>query len=106
MNTDNPIKYSDLIQPDDSIKKLIDLLDTLEKTYSTLSDDVKKNAEAIKASLQGVSGATEDGRKTIREAATETDRLTKAQKQLAEAQAENAVEIARVKQKRNSKHNS
>ena len=98
MNTDNPIKYSDLIQPDDSIKKLIDLLDTLEKTYSTLSDDVKKNAEAIKASLQGVSGATEDGRKTIREAATETDRLTKAQKQLAEAQAENAVEIARVKQ--------
>lgn len=98
MNTDNPIKYSDLVQPDDSIKKLIELLDTLEKTYSTLSDDVKKNAEAIKASLQGVSGATEDGRKTIREAATETDRLTKAQKQLAEAQAENAVEIARVKQ--------
>ena len=94
---DNTIKYSDLISPDDSIDKLIKVLDELNDSYMNFCNNVKQNAVSLKASLQGVSGATEAGRKTIRETASDTDRLTKAIKARNEAEANIAVEIARVK---------
>ena len=94
---DNPIKYSDLVQPDDSIDKLIKQLDELNESYMNFTNNVKKNAAALKESLTLVSGATEAGRKTIRETASDTDRLTKAIKARNEAEANIAVEIAKVK---------
>ena len=94
---DNPIKYSDLISPDDSIDKLIKQLDELNDSYMNFCNNVKKNAAALKESLTLVSGATEAGRKTIRETASDTDKLTKAIKARNEAEANIAVEIAKVK---------
>lgn len=97
MNTDNPIKYSDLIQPDDSIAKLIKQLDDLSDSYMNVYENIRKNAIAVKASLEGVSGATEQGRKTIRAAADDSDKLTKALKERQFAESELAQKIAEVK---------
>ena len=43
---DNPIKYSDLVKPDDSIEKLIKQLDELNDSYMNFTENVKKNAAA------------------------------------------------------------
>ena len=97
MNTDNPIKYSDLIQKDSSIDDLIKALDGLNDSFLEFSKSVKSSAESLKASLQGVSGATEEGRKTIRKAAAETDKLTKAEQERNFAYSETAKKIAALK---------
>ena len=97
MNTDNPIKYSDLIQKDSSIDDLIKALDGLNDSFFEFSKSVKSSAESLKASLQGVSGATEEGRKTIRKAAAETDKLTKAEQERNFAYSETAKKIAALK---------
>ena len=94
---DNPIKYSDLIQKDSSIDDLIKALDGLNDSFFEFSKSVKSSAESLKASLQGVSGATEEGRKTIRKAASETDKLTKAEQERNFAYSETAKQIAALK---------
>lgn len=48
--------------------------------------------------MEGVSGATENGRKTIRGASADTDKLTRAAKDLAFAESENAKRLAELKQ--------
>lgn len=94
----NPIKYSDLISPDDSIEKLITQLESLQETYKGVADSVKANAAAMKTSLQAVSGATEAGRASTRGASQEADRLTKAYRDLAFARSETARQIAELKE--------
>lgn len=94
---DNPIKYSDLVSPDDSIDKLIKALDELNDSYMNFCNNVKQNAVSLKASLQGVSGATEEGRKTIRAAASDTDKLTKAIQERNFAESETAKRLAEIK---------
>lgn len=92
----NPIKYQDLILPDDSIEKLISQLEQLRSTYTGMANDIKSEAAGIAASMTKISGATEDGRKRIKQGKEDTDRLAKAYKQLDAALAENAKEIARL----------
>ena len=65
-DNNNPIKYSDLVSPDDSITKLINQLDQLSDAYMNTLKNIKSEAITVKAALEGVSGATENGRKTIR----------------------------------------
>lgn len=97
MDSNNPIKYSDLVKPDSSIDELIKKLDELGDSYMTVYNNIKQNALTVKASLEGVSGATESGRKTIKAAAAETDKLTKALKERQFAESEVAKQIAVVK---------
>jgi hypothetical protein len=98
MAEQNPIKYSDLIAPDDSIEKLIGQLENVTKVYGELSASVKSQAAGIAASLKTISGATESGRATTRNASQEVDRLTKAYKDLEFAQSDTAKRIADLKQ--------
>ena len=98
MAEQNPIKYSDLIAPDDSIEKLISQLENLNKVYQGVTDEVKANAAQMAASLRSVSGATEQGRQSTRGATQEADRLSKAYKDLAFARSETARQIAELKQ--------
>lgn len=93
---EQPIKYSDLIQPDDSIDKLIQGLEAVNQQYGKLMEKIKSDAAQIVSSLQSVSGATEEGRRAAKESSTETDRLSKAYKQLEQAMDANAKEIARL----------
>ena len=97
-DNNNPIKYSDLVKPDDSITKLIAQLDQLSDTYMNTLQNIKSEAITVKAALEGVSGATENGRKTIRGASNDTDKLTRAARDLAFAESENAKRLAELKQ--------
>lgn len=97
-DNNNPIKYSDLVKPDDSITKLIAQLDQLSDAYINTLQNIKSEAITVKAALEGVSGATENGRKTIRGASNDTDKLTRAARDLAFAESENAKRLAELKQ--------
>lgn len=97
-DNNNPIKYSDLVKSDDSITKLIAQLDQLSDAYMNMVQNIKSEAITVKAALEGVSGATENGRKTIRGASNDTDKLTRAARDLAFAESENAKRLAELKQ--------
>lgn len=96
MAEQNPIKYSDLISPDDSIEKLIGQLENLQTAYEGMASSVQQRAASIASSLKTVSGATEQGRRSTKDASDEASRLEKAYKQLDAALGQNAKEIARL----------
>jgi hypothetical protein len=93
MAEQNPIKYSDLISPDDSIEKLIGQLEQLNEAYTGMANSVKTQAAQVAASLKSVSGATAQGQQTTRNAAAETDKLRKAYEQLNFARSDTARKI-------------
>lgn len=97
-DNNNPIRYSDLVKPDDSITKLIAQLDQLSDAYMNALQNIKSEAITVKTALEGVSGATENGRKTIRGASNDADKLARAQRDLAFAESENARRLAELKQ--------
>lgn len=97
MPNNNPIKYSDLVAPDNAITDLITQLQDLMKQYKETAGGIKAEAQQLVDSIKKVSGATEDGRDATKQAATDADRLAKAQRDLAFAQSETAREIAELK---------
>lgn len=97
-NDNNPIYYKDLVAPDNSISDLIKQLDELSDSYTNALKNIKSEAIQLAAQLNKVSGATEQGRKTTRAAATDADRLVKAQRDLAFAESETAQQLAVLKQ--------
>ena len=94
---DNPLKYSDLLQPDDSIEKAISQLERLNATYAATLKNVKDEAIKLQATIDGVSGATEQHRTKIREATEQVDKLSKAQRALDDAMDDTAKQIAELK---------
>lgn len=102
---ENPIKYSDLLQPDNSIQQAIDQLEQLNKTYAQTLQTVKNEAIRLQASIEGVSGATEQHRTRIRNTASETDKLAEAQRKLEAALSENAVKLAELKEQQREAQN-
>lgn len=97
MADNQPIKYSDLISPDNSITDLIKQLDELSDTYTNALKNIKAEAIQLAEILKKVSGATEDGRKTTKKAADDAERLARAQRDLAFAESENAKKLAELK---------
>ena len=69
-DNNNPIKYSDLVSPDNSITDLIKQLDDLSDAYTNALKNIKGGSYSIGGDLQKVSGATEDGRKTTKKPPT------------------------------------
>lgn len=102
---ENPIRYSDLIVPDESIEKLIAQLEQLEQIYTSLLQKVQAEAKNAQKAQQGMTGATEQGRKSIREAATDAEKLARAERDLAFAQSETAKEIAKLKEQTREQNN-
>lgn len=102
---EQPLKYSDLLQPDNSIQQAIDQLEQLNKTYSQTLKTVKDEAIRLQASIEGVSGATEQHRTRIRNTASETDKLAEAQRKLEAALSENAVKLAELKEQQREAQN-
>lgn len=92
----NPIKFSDLVQPDDSIEKLLKQLGELIITYQHLHDVVVKDASDMVSVMKQVSGATSGGRKEISNQSKEADKLAKAHEQLQYAQSATAKQIAQL----------
>lgn len=96
MADNNPIKFKDLISPDNSIEELIKQLTELKDTYTDALASIKAEAIQLAATLQKVSGATEDGRKKTKKAADDADRLARAQKELAFAESDAAKKLAEL----------
>ena len=105
MPEQNPIRYQDLITPDDSIEKLISQLQELQKVYTGMVNEVKTQAETLASSLTKVSGANEKGRKSISTASEDAKRLERAYKQLDAALSANAKDIARLNAVRREANN-
>lgn len=69
------IKYSDLIQPDDSFEKIIKQLEELNSSYGVTVNAIRAGATKIVTALKNVSGATVEGRKAINDAAESAVKL-------------------------------
>lgn len=97
MAEDDKIKYSDIIEPDDSIEKLVKQLGELNQQYETMVNAIRAGADRIVHALKTVSGATSEGRKSIDEATASTSRLERAQKELKLAISDTGKQIAWLK---------
>lgn len=95
--SDEVIRYEDLVQPDDSINKLIEQLTELNKTYKESLDTIKVGAKEIISQLKAMSSATAEGRAEIDESAIAADRLKRAQKELKFAMSDVGKEVAWLK---------
>lgn len=92
----NPIKYIDLITPDDSIEKLVKQLDEANDAYNNLAGSIRAQAVSISSSLKTISGATESGRSSTRAYSQDAERLLKAERELNFARTETARKIAEL----------
>ena len=97
MAEDDKIKYSDIIEPDDSIEKLVKQLGELNQSYETMVNAIRAGADRIAHSLKSASGATSEGRKAIDEATASTSRLERAQNELKLALSDTGKQIAWLK---------
>ena len=97
MAEEDKIKYSDIIQPDDSIEKLVTQMGELNKSYEEMVKAISSGAEKIVKSIKSASGATTDGRKVIDEAAIAASRLEKAHMELSIALSDTGKQIAWLK---------
>ena len=80
-----PIKFTDLIKPDDTINELIQQLRDAKDAYEKLAKSVKAESGDIAKALHSTSGATEEGKQKILELAAASDRLASAEKAVAAA---------------------
>lgn len=92
----NPIKYSDLIQPDDSITNLVKQLDEANEAYNNIGNSIKAEAQRIASAMQTISGATQQGRNATRGYSEDAQKLLKAERDLAFARSETARKIAEL----------
>ena len=97
MAEDDKIKYSDIIEPDDSIEKLVKQLGELNQSYETMVNAIRAGADRIVHSLKSASGATSEGRKAIDEATASTSRLERVQNELKLALSDTGKQIAWLK---------
>lgn len=97
MAEDDKIKYSDIIEPDDSIEKLVKQLGELNQSYETMVNAIRAGADRIVHALKSASGATSEGRKAIDEATASTSRLERAQNELKLALSDTGKQIAWLK---------
>lgn len=95
---DAKIRFSDIIEPDDSIEKLIRQLSEAGNTFTTMANSIKDGASKIKTALDSVSGATSSGRAAISESEIAADRLARAQRELRIALTATGKEIAWLKE--------
>ncbi|ACH81939.1 tail length tape measure protein [Bacteroides phage B40-8] len=91
------IKYSDLIQPDSSIKDAITQLEGLQKIYDAMLKRIEESAKGLQKPISEGGGATEEGRKKIDVYEKQVRSLANAEVQLKLALTDTAQEIAVLK---------
>ena len=94
---EQPIRYVDLIQPDDSISTLIKQLDEANDAYNNLGASIKAEASRISAAMTTISGATNEGRAATRGYSEDAQKLLKAERDLNFARSQTASKIAELK---------
>lgn len=97
---DNPIYYSDLINPgsgEDPIVRLITELQNLQTQYAANIAQIKQGATDLASSLKNVTGATEQGRQQMQQASQTTQNLAREWQTLTQAEKDNLVEQEKMK---------
>ena len=97
MAEEDKIKYSDIIEPDDSIEKLVKQLGELNQQYEVMINAIRAGADKIVHALKSASGATKEGRKDIDDATAAASRLDKAYKELQFAISDTGKQVAWLK---------
>lgn len=92
------IKYSDLIQPDNSISEAVKQLEQLQKLYETMLKRIEEGAKGLQKPLSEGGGATEEGRKKIDAYERQVRSLAKAEVDLKLAMTDTSKEISVLKQ--------
>ncbi len=95
---DSFIRYSDFIVPDDTIEKLIELLEQVNEHKSKVAQSVPVTAEKMTAAIKKVTGVTTDGENALAEMATFIEKLEKSYRDLAYAQSDFGKATAVVKE--------
>lgn len=75
MDNPNPIHYSDLIQPDNSITQLMEQLDALIAKYEQARSKIQGAAQQAAQSMAGLSGATKEQQEQIKLLTEQSDKL-------------------------------
>lgn len=96
MDSNAPIKYSDLFQPDNSINDLTQQLKGLADQYNTLMRSIRAEAQGLKESLSSVSGASAEGQAAIKASVAMSEKLAKKRVEAVQAQSEEAKELAKL----------
>lgn len=97
MAEEDKIKYSDIIEPDDSIEKLVKQLGELNQQYEIMVNAIRAGADRVVYALKSASGATKEGRKNIDDAAAAASRLDRAYKELQFAISDTGKQVAWLK---------
>lgn len=97
MDNPNPIKYSDLIQPDNSITQLIAQLDELIAKYESARSRIQGAAADTSKAMNNLAGATEEQRQAILKNAEASEQLYKAYKNIDDELLKAKVEKAELK---------
>ena len=97
MAEEDKIKYSDIIEPDDSIEKLVKQLGELNQQYEVMVNAIKAGADKIVHALKSASGATKEGRKDIDDATAAASRLDRAYNELQFAISDTGKQVAWLK---------
>ncbi len=97
MAEEDKIKYSDIIEPDDSIEKLVKQLGELNQQYEVMVNAIRAGADRIVHALKATSGATKEGRKDIDDATAAASRLDRAYKELNFAMSDTGKTVAWLK---------
>lgn len=95
---DSFIRYSDFIVPDDSIEKLIGLLEQVNTHMTKVAQSVPVTAEKMTAAIKKVTGVTTDGENALAEMASFIEKLEKAYRDFAYAQSDFGKAAAVVKE--------
>lgn len=96
MDNPNPIHYSDLITPDNSITNLISQLQALISEYDAAKSKIQTSATEMAKGMQNISGATEEQRKAIEITTQQTEKLEKEYRRIFSAQMELKSESLRL----------
>lgn len=94
---ENPLKYSDLLVPDNSIENAIKQLEELNKQYDATLKKVRAEAKQVQSDMQQLSGARADNQEKIKQAAAEAARLAKEEANVKKAQAQAELALQKVK---------
>lgn len=97
MINENKIRYSDIIQPDDSFEKLIQAIKDVQQSFSAMISSVSEGANRLKGALQNMSTATAEGRQGIDAITSAALRLKTAQLDLKSALVETGKQIRDLK---------
>lgn len=97
MADNDKIEYKDLVNPDDSITRLISQLEQLNTTYGKMLDSVKSNAKSVVNTVKTATGATNAVKVQIEHVIDYAERLKRFEDELKFALSDTGKQVAWLK---------